>query len=491
MRFDARCRLAATVVWVIATSTTIHAPPAFAVSPPSVDPSSLPADTRPGPDQPMRQASSCAQAVAAPRPNVALPAPGFAMLDITAAWEYSTGNGVTVAVIDTGVSPSPRLPVIAGGDYVSTGDGLSDCDVHGTVVASLIAAAPQGSQMPRPMPPTPAFPARSQASGVLKDVAAVSAAPDGVVGVAPHATLLSIRQSSRAFEPASYASGDTESRRKAGTLSTLARAIVHAVNLGAKVINVSVAACVPAADPLDQRSIGAALWYAATVRDAVVVTAAGNEGEDGCAPNPDSDPLDSADPRGWKTVKTVSSPSWFTDFVLPVGAVDPTGAPMSKSLGGPWVAVAAPGVGVVGLSPASGVPVNAYSPVRPGESEVPFWGTSFAAAYVSGVAALVRAKYPELSASQVIRRIERTAHNPPRGIDNKIGYGVVDPVAALTFDVQPGPRVPVGPQRRVVTPPAKSPVPDRRAHAVALVFTGSLAGGLMLLTIVRRARRAL
>ncbi|EUA43692.1 subtilase family protein [Mycobacterium xenopi 3993] len=66
---------------------------------------------------------------------------------------------------------------------------------------------------------------------------------------------------------------------------------------------------------------------------------------------------------------------------------------------------------------------------------MPFWGTSFSAAYVSGVAALVRAKYPELTAHQVINRILQTAHNPPRGVDNQVGYGVVDPVAALTFNV--------------------------------------------------------
>ena len=66
------------------------------------------------------------------------------------------------------------------------------------------------------------------------------------------------------------------------------------------------------------------------------------------------------------------------------------------------------------------------------------WGTSFSAAYVSGVAALVRAKYPNLTAHQVIRRIMQTAHNPAHTVDNQVGYGVVDPVAALTFDVAAG-----------------------------------------------------
>ena len=122
--------------------------------------------------------------------------------------------------------------------------------------------------------------------------------------------------------------------------------------MGANVINISVTACVSAADPLDQRAIGAAVWYAATVKDAVIVAAAGNEGEDGCAQNPSFDPLNTDDPRDWHQVKTVSSPSWFSDYVLSVGAVDNTGAPISKSLAGPWVAAAAPGVGIMGLSPA-------------------------------------------------------------------------------------------------------------------------------------------
>ena len=56
--------------------------------------------------------------------------------------------------------------------------------------------------------------------------------------------------------------------------------------MGAKVINISVTACMSAADPLDQRAMGAAVWYAATVKDAVIVAAAGNEGEDDCAQNP-------------------------------------------------------------------------------------------------------------------------------------------------------------------------------------------------------------
>lgn len=111
----------------------------------------------------MRQSNLCARTITVADPDVAQPAPGSAMLDITRAWDYSTGNGVPVAVIDTGVNPSPRLPVVSGGDYITGGDGLSDCDAHGTIVAAVIAAAPQAAPGPAPArrarhsPPRPVF----------------------------------------------------------------------------------------------------------------------------------------------------------------------------------------------------------------------------------------------------------------------------------------------------------------------------------------------
>ncbi|WP_227371178.1 S8 family serine peptidase, partial [Mycobacterium fragae] len=116
-------------------------PAAQAIPPPTVDPGRVPADGKPGPDQPMRQSNICARTITVADPNVAVTAPGFTMLNVSKAWQYSTGNGVPVAVIDTGVNPSHRLPVVPGGDYIMDGDGLLDCDAHGTVVASVIAAA--------------------------------------------------------------------------------------------------------------------------------------------------------------------------------------------------------------------------------------------------------------------------------------------------------------------------------------------------------------
>ena len=89
--------------------------------------------------------------------------------------------------------------------------------------------------------------------------------------------------------------------------------------------------------------------------------------------------------------------------------------------------------------------------------EIPIAGTSFSAAYVSGLAALVRQRFPELTAAQVMNRITATARHPGGGADNVVGAGVVDPVAALTWDVPPGPAtIPyqikaIPPDNRVIT----------------------------------------
>lgn len=475
-----RDRLVAVLLVFAVVGATSGAPAALAEHPPAVDTSLVPADGPPGPEQAMRQSNLCAQPIAAPRPRITAPATGFTMLHVRDAWRYSTGNGITVAVIDTGVQPSPRLPALPGGDYITGGDGLTDCDGHGTIMASIIAAAPQGSPIPAPMPPAPAPPAQVPAAGP----------PDGVAGVAPHARILSIRQSSRAFQPANPGVGDhAETQRKAGTISTLARAVVHAANAGAGVITIGVAACMPAADPLEQGAIGAAVWYAATVKDAVIVAAGGNEGEDGCAQNPVPDAASPED-RGWDALRTVSSPSWFADYVLSVGAVDQAGVPLGKSLAGPWVGAAGPGVQITGLSPQTGRPVNAYPPNRPGEREIPLWGTSFAAAYVSGVVALVRAKFPQLSARQAIQRVQRTAHNPPGGVDNRVGYGLVDPVAALTFGVAVAGDSAAGADARILAPPAPPPPADHRPRLAAVAFAAAvlLCGGLT--AMITRARRS-
>ncbi|NTS21683.1 S8 family serine peptidase, partial [Bacteroides fragilis] len=55
---------------------------------------------------------------------------------------FATGEGIKVAIIDTGISPHPQLRALRGVDDFVTPeepDPLRDCDVHGTAVAGVIA----------------------------------------------------------------------------------------------------------------------------------------------------------------------------------------------------------------------------------------------------------------------------------------------------------------------------------------------------------------
>ena len=526
----------------LVAANVLAAPAAMAIAPPVIDPAALPPAGPPGPAQEMRQSEACINPVVIADPDVTQPAPGNAMLNVAQAWQYSTGAGVTVAIIDTGVTPSPRFPALfAGGDYVQglPNGGLFDCDDHGTVVATIIGAAPSNpaARPPRkpaaappagpppgvpanpapppppppmatvtvtaPPPPPPAPPppppeGDAPASGPPDANSAAPlvpgpppGAPDGVVGVAPDATLISIRQSSVAFSPAHPTPEQADQHRKAGDVLSLARAIRTAADAGAKVINVSLASCSNAADPVNQDALGAAVRYAAVDKDAVIIAASGNKGDrhqPDCGQNPAFNPLNVDDPRDWAGVRTIVSPAWFSDYVLSVAAVTPEGIPMPDSINGPWVGVAAPGYRIMGLSSINGAAINAAPGNDPGTGNG-LWGTSFSAAYVSGVAALVRAKFPNLTAHQVIERIMKTAHNPAHTVDNQVGYGVVDPVAALTFDVAPGPAKPaerIDARLHVPPPPPPKDLGPRNVSlmGVAVVLgTGALIG---VVTAIRR-----
>ncbi len=104
-------------------------------------------------------------------------------------------------------------------------------------------------------------------------------------------------------------------------------------------------------------------------------------------------------------------------------------------MSGPWVGAAAPAENIVALG-YDGNPVNA---LQGQDGPIPISGTSFAAAYVSGLAALLKQRFPDLTPAQIINRITATARHPGGGVDNYVGAGVIDPVAALTWDVPAGP----------------------------------------------------
>jgi membrane-anchored mycosin MYCP len=385
--------------------STIGIPLAHAVSPPQIDDRWLPKPALPAPPQPTVQRVVCA-VVAADSP------PGqnqLADLDLPHVWQLTRGTGQRVAVIDTGVSRHRRLPdVVAGGDYVSTGDGSQDCDAHGTLVAGIIAAKPDSKS-------------------------------DGFSGVAPDVTLISIRQSSAKFAPAG-----NPSSAGIGDVDTMARAVRTAADLGASVINISSVACVPAGSALDDRALGAALAYAVDIKNAVIVAAAGNTG--GAAQCPQQPP-----DATWQSATVAVSPAWYDDYVLTVGSVNAQGAPSAFTLAGPWVDVAAAGENVTSLGSA------------------PISGTSYAAPVVSGLAALIRARFPALTARQVMQRIESTAHHPPAGRDPLVGHGTVDALAAVSTDATPPPNTSAPDAASVaVTAPVTPARPDPHARNTAI-----------------------
>ncbi|BBZ10990.1 type VII secretion-associated serine protease mycosin [Mycobacterium branderi] len=405
-------------------------PPAAAISPPVVDPGAAPPNGAPGPVQPMEQRGECSTSGVIPGSDPGAVTPNQKMLDLPAAWRISRGDGQLVAVLDTGVRPGPRLPTVEpGGDYLESSDGLTDCDGHGTLVAGIIAGQP---------------------------------GDDGFAGVAPGARLLSLRTASAKFSPR-MPGGDPTLAQVTFDVTALGRAIVHAADLGARVIDVSAVTCLPADRSVDQGALGAAIRYAAVDKDAVIVAAAGNSGPTGsmtggtaCESNPLTDLSRPDDPRNWAGVTSVSIPSWWQPYVLSVASLAPDGQPSKFTMAGPWVGIAAPGQDIVSVSNRDdGGLANGLPNQR--QQLMPLSGTSYAAGYVAGVAALVRSKYPELSAEQVIRRLTATAHNGARAPSNVVGAGSVDAVAALTWQLPVGAKSDAAPTKPIAAPPEPAP----------------------------------
>lgn len=436
------------------TTTTNTAPPPGSMATPPELPANYPLPNDDGkPDRTYTQKTQCVQSSRAPVTLESKPW-GQDMLRFDEIERFGlTGLGQKVAVIDTGVFEHPYLAgrLTGGGDYVQAdGDGLQDCDGHGTEVAGIIAAKPTDPKV-------------------------------GFRGIAPDAEIVSIRQSSANFQ---FQDPATNQTFNAGNLGTLAKAIMRAANSGATVINMSVDSCRPvSAGPIaePEKQVQAALRYAVEQKNVVVVASAGNLPEGDCKEQNSADPENPT----WLVI-----PPWFSEYVLSVAAVQRDGQVAEFSINGPWVSVAAPGTEIISLDPASANLAN-QSVDEKGNAQ-PIQGTSFAAPYVAGLAALVRQKYPELSAKQVMTRIKTTAAHPAAngGHDNLVGNGMINPVAALTafIPAEHG----IAPDQAVAVPFEMPPTYERDWTPMQVAMIGSGGGlGVLLLTlfVVRTVRR--
>jgi len=269
-------------------------------------------------------------------------------------WSVSKGDGVIVAVIDSGVDgthPDLAGQVLPGFDPGGQGrEKKNSTDPHGTGLASVIAGRGHGDG-------------------------------EGVVGLAPGAKILPIYKSTAT-------DGDA-----------IPDGIKWAVDHGAKVINIS-----QGGDSVNPKMAGAIAY--AYQHDVLIVASAGNS----AAPveEPGRDP-----------------------GILAVGAVDKGLKVWSKSNFGPELLLTAPGVDLVMAGDCGS---SAYC--KDG-------GTSYATAYVSAAAALVRAKYPKLTAGQVANRLAKSASVPAslsgaKLPDTHYGYGIIRPYEALTQNIPAG-----------------------------------------------------
>ncbi|MGW5133532.1 type VII secretion-associated serine protease mycosin [Streptomyces sp. NPDC004135] len=209
---------------------------------------------------------------------------------------------------------------------------------------------------------------------------------DGVLGIAPEAKILPVRVILEDGDP---------SRAKARSTrgNALAEGIRWAADHGADVINLSLGDDSASAHP--EPTEDQAIQYALE-KGVVVVASAGNGGEKG---------------------DRISYPAAYPG-VIAATAVDRAGTRASFSTRRWYATVSAPGVDVVIADPD--------------HKYYEGWGTSAAAAFVSGAAALVKAAHPGLTPAQIKTLLEDTARNAPvGGRDDSRGFGFVDPAAAI------------------------------------------------------------
>ncbi|MEM9177210.1 MAG: S8 family serine peptidase [Myxococcota bacterium] len=310
---------------------------------------------------------------------------GLDQIGAREAWQTTVGEGVLVAVVDTGIDVGH--PDIAANVWVNPGEDLDgdgiaepheydgvDSDGNGFVddlvgfdFGDSIDANEDGDfDDPDDVNDPDPFDERGHGTHVAGTIAAVAGNGEGIVGVAPGVRVMAVK----GFP-----------REGSGVDSVLWRAVLYAAENGAQVINNSWSC----GTPCPRNDLARDVLAHVEALGAVVVTSAGNTRADVVHRAPEN-----------------------TDAVLTVGSIGFDERLSSFSNRGYGVDVVAPG-GEPGVE--SGVQVarrNILSLLTsaPLESEAPFVvderyrrlaGTSMSAPHVAGAVALLRSLYPEAS----------------------------------------------------------------------------------------------
>lgn len=369
---------------------------------------------------------------------------GLKKIQAESAWDVSQGDGVVVAVVDSGLDLAhadiaanvwTNRGEIPGNGRDDDGNGAAD-DVHGydfTTVRSRDGNG-CGARKPRDGNPEDAYGHGTHVAGII---AATGQNGVGIIGVAPRAKVMPVKGLDDLG---------------CGTASDIADAIRYAVDAGADVINLSIGG------PLGSSLIEEALTYASR-KGTVLVAAAGNGGWDVTQFLPAAHPM-----------------------VIAVSATDRFDQKPRFSNFGSKIAVAAPGGDEFDALDTDRTFENILSlraqttgspEMVVGNDYYRAEGTSMAAAYVSGIAALVLDAQPALPRRLVPFVLEGSADDVGApGFDFYSGYGRVDAeravlladqaprLAELTVSLEAVSRAvsPVGPQIDVPVVPPVGPM---------------------------------
>ncbi len=278
-------------------------------------------------------------------------------IDAIKGWDIEQGdNSVIIAIIDTGIDYTHEDlsdgRVIRGYDFVNEDSDPWDDHGHGTHVAGITGAIANNSK--------------------------------GIAGVCPGCSLMAVKVIT--------ADGS-------GANSWIANGIANAVNLGARVINLSLGG-------LDRANTIELAVKQAYQSGVVIVAASGNDG-----------------------TGVTLYPAAFSE-VISVGATDRYGDRASFSNYGTHLEVAAPGQTI-------------YSTL-PGNSYEAWSGTSMACPHAAGLAGLILSKNPGLTGQQVRQIMAATAQDlGSAGRDSYFGYGRINAFSALSQTPGAGSNYPI------------------------------------------------
>jgi type VII secretion-associated serine protease mycosin len=321
---------------------------------------------------------------------------GLQKINAEKAWNISTGKGIVVAVLDTGIDythPDISSKLWYNRQEVPN-DGI-DNDGNG-FVDDYLGWDFAGSRWYRSTQDNDVIDRNGHGTHVSGIIAAEANNSEGIVGVSPDAYILPVKVL------------DDSGR---GSWSSVARGIRYAADMGAKIINLSLGGWGYASP---RSFFGQAVKYAAN-KGCVIVAAAGNSNSN----------VNNFMPANMSDVIAVGATTGLND----------KRAYFSNY--GSCLDVAAPGVNILSLRSEGTGGDKGYDFFPRLDQEAEYRklnGTSMAAPFVSGLAALLLAKDPTLTPNDVRRIIRFSSEDlGSLGFDEYFGYGRIDAYAALTY----------------------------------------------------------